>query len=427
MKTSLTMSTFSKTILTICVFLSSIIVLQAQNKDDDKYLAGAVPEIDGKVVFSESIQTQHSIDQITELIEQWAKSKNETGDKFYNNKIIYNDAQKHEIALLVEDRLIFSNTALSLDYAMINYYLIFEIKNNLCDVTIKGIKYKYSDNKEMLSADEMISDKAALNKEKTKMYRVNDKFRKKTVDMADNIFDEIEKYLNKEEYDAVENASKSRRGNNIPTAVAEKPVVKDKEIAVEQSDAKFDSKTNVETIETVATVSQNKSDNKTTMSPTETALIALTKQKSFAMSNFFIVGESVAYVRQLSAISTNDAKGKTSIICYIDNDGTVLQQSQIMPSGKFKILYYTPDSNSYNKLADLSKKYAKGESYSDTDIAMIEVFVENSNDAFRINHLKIETVSTNNISSNSTIGGLPSVGKFIKTNKTVVITGSLID
>ena len=447
------MSTLSKTILSVCLLFSSLMMLQAQNEDQN-YLAGAVPEVDGKVTFSETIQTKHNSDQIYQIIEKWAEDQRQVKDKFYDYKIIYNDTLKHELAMLISERLIFSSSALSLDYTVATYYLIFEIANNECDVVIKGIKYKYADNKDMITADEMISDRAALNKEKTKMYREHNKFRIATVNMADDTFEQLEQALNKDEYDAIKINSRTRRNigksnntsnntvrNNGSFSAAEAEDLATVLTASETSSAKANTievvnlpaTKDTPTIEEVSTIVEETGQlqaapikDKTVLN-TELEIAKLAQQKAFALNNFFIVGENMAYVRQVSALSVEFIDGKASIVCYLDNDGTILQQSQIMPSGKFKIMYYTPNSNSYNKLAELSKKYAKGEPYSDADITMIEVLVENANDAFRCNRLKIETISTNSISSKPTIENMPAVGKFIKTNKTVVITGNLID
>lgn len=434
------MSIFFKTILATCLAAFSIISAQAQSysfkdnekKNPERYLSGAVPEVDGKVVFSETVQTNHSAAEIIEMIEKWAESKNKTDNKFYNSKTTYNDTLKHELALLINDRLIFTSQALSLDYALITYYLIVEASNNQCAITLKNIKYKYVDFKNPVTADEMISDEVALNKEKTKMYRTYDKFRVTTIDMAENNFDEIEKVLNKEEYDAVKNASKTRRENNIQTAPQTTASI-DESATAQTPQVKASVVENAVAVTEPATIPMIPLTPPTTVSTNATVLAAqktisqFARQKAWAASNYFIVGENIAYVRQVSALSVEEIDGKASIVCYINNDGTMLSQSQIMPSGKFKILYYTPNYGSYNQLVELSRKYANNEAYSDTDISMIEVLLENSKDAFRINHLKIETVPTSTISNQPSIDSMPTIGNYIKTDKCVVITGSIVD
>lgn len=77
------------------------------------------------------------------------------------------------------------------------YQLILQIESGECLVTIKNIKYDYYDkgsNKDLYTAEEMISDKAALNGEKLNRYY--DKFRINTIDTIDGIFNSIDVYLN---------------------------------------------------------------------------------------------------------------------------------------------------------------------------------------------------------------------------------------
>lgn len=57
----------------LMLFLSSLpTLLHAQNRDDSKYLAGAVPESDGKVVFSKEFSISGmSQDEIYERMAHW--------------------------------------------------------------------------------------------------------------------------------------------------------------------------------------------------------------------------------------------------------------------------------------------------------------------------------------------------------------------
>lgn len=427
------MSTITKFILAVCILFFYTVSINAQNADKDKkelekYLVGAVPEEDGKVVFSETIHTKQNRNQITELVKQWSADRENEKDSRYHSKIVYNDTIKHEMAMMVDDRLVFSSNAFSLDFAIVYYYLIFQIEDEQCAVTIKNIKYKYADYKDLVTADEMISDKVALNKEKTKMYRTFDKFRIATVDMANNTFDELEEYLNKLEYESIKNAARS--GLNTKETTAKLAVANDRVIipmvVTMPAEAETISKAEVAPVES-SPKSEPSIIKDLKIEQAENKITQLANNKSFAQSNFFLVGENVAYVRQLAAISFTMSDGKPSVVCYANNDGTALSQSQIMPSGKFKILYYSPNTNSYNKLVDLSKKYAKSEAYTDSDIALIEVFIENANDALRCNHLKIETTTTNNLKNTKTVEGLPTVDKLVKTNQSIVFTGELID
>lgn len=169
-----------------------------QAQDNSKYLVGAVPEIDGKVVFSKTIDVsgKPSASQIYSLMKTWVDREYTTTEDNLQNRILLSDPKTNDIACQGEDYLIFKRTGLVLDRAKIIYQLIIHTEDGKCDLTIRNIRYDYSDNKKLLTAEGMISDKEALNKNKTKLYRDNDKFRIHTVDMFDRIFESIEVYLN---------------------------------------------------------------------------------------------------------------------------------------------------------------------------------------------------------------------------------------
>ncbi|MCS3168914.1 DUF4468 domain-containing protein [Bacteroides fragilis] len=83
-----------------------------KDDDDSRYLAGAVPEVDGRVVFSREFSIPGmSQDEIYERMLKWldgrmAQNKN-------NSRVVYKE--KGVIAAAGEEWLVFSSTALSLD------------------------------------------------------------------------------------------------------------------------------------------------------------------------------------------------------------------------------------------------------------------------------------------------------------------------
>ena len=114
---------------------------------DKKYLAGAVPVVGGKVTF--------------------------TLDK---------------------------NTALALDRTVFSYTIIAKATEGHLNLTLSRISYQYemdrTDTEGMnVTAEEWITDEEALNKKKTGLNRMSAKFRIKTIDRKDNIFDTISNAL----------------------------------------------------------------------------------------------------------------------------------------------------------------------------------------------------------------------------------------
>lgn len=171
-------------ILFVPVFLSA--------QEDNRYLAGAVPEKDGKVVFSTDLSLPgYSKDRVYDLMLEWANQQFNTRER----RVVYTDRQKGEIACISEEYLIFSSTALSLDRTLVDYRVTIECKNEAAHIELTGIQYEYSVSyqrePEKYRAEQWITDKYALNKSQTKLNRISGKFRRETVNLADRTFQSI--------------------------------------------------------------------------------------------------------------------------------------------------------------------------------------------------------------------------------------------
>ena len=158
-------------------------------QEDAKYLAGAVPEVDGKVVFAKEINLpgldQNSVfDQVYNWLDVRVK-ENKNG-----SRIVFNDKGKGQIVANIEETLVFTSNVLSLDRALFNYNLIVLCKPGKCEMQIERVRFTYENKK--LTAEEMIADKVALNKAKTEIYRGYKKFRINAIDYVGNFFGSIE-------------------------------------------------------------------------------------------------------------------------------------------------------------------------------------------------------------------------------------------
>ncbi|MDR3142382.1 MAG: DUF4468 domain-containing protein [Tannerellaceae bacterium] len=163
---------------------------------DEKYLAGAVPEENGKVVFSKDITAPSlSQSQLYDMLLLWANKRFDK-DK---NRVVYANKEKGDIAALGEDYLIFADNALSLDRSLMSYQMIIKCNGNICSLSIQNIRYEYNVSykrePERYTAEEWISDKNALMK--GKLARLNGKFRIATIDYAANLLNEAESLLAK--------------------------------------------------------------------------------------------------------------------------------------------------------------------------------------------------------------------------------------
>lgn len=184
------------TLFLLCIFFATSMFSQ----EDSRYLEGAVPEEDGKVIFSKTITPKVSISDanLYDLMVKWADTnyKGEE-DNGLLNRVLLKDASKKNIACGGETYLVFRDKLLVLDRAKMSYQLILEITSGKCEAVVRAIKYDY-DSEKNISAEEMITDKVALNKKKGKLNNYYGKFRSHTVDSVNQIFESIEVYLNGE-------------------------------------------------------------------------------------------------------------------------------------------------------------------------------------------------------------------------------------
>ncbi len=176
--------------LVLFLFCLPISVMAQNDKDDDddsRYLLGAVPEVDGKVVFSQEFDIPGmSQDQIFDKMMNWMEGRLKE-NKNPESRVAYSDKAKGLIAGVGGQWIVFKSSALSLDRTWINYRITVTCKPEQCLMEIEKIRYTYRET-EKYTAEEWITDKYALNKAKTKLIRGLSKWRKKTVDFADELF-----------------------------------------------------------------------------------------------------------------------------------------------------------------------------------------------------------------------------------------------
>ncbi len=183
----------NKYLLLSFLLLVSLCSVAQQNK----YLLGAVPEVGGKVIFEKSIAVKQPVDdnRLFNLMDKWAQNNYKAEDDL-NSRVLLSDLQSRTIACAGEKYLVFKKSALVLDQAKMSYQMVMEVGSGKCNVIVRNIRYDYSDSKELQAAEQMITDKVALNKKGDKLNRYYDKFRTQTIDSINSIFRSIDVYLN---------------------------------------------------------------------------------------------------------------------------------------------------------------------------------------------------------------------------------------
>ena len=171
-----------------------------KDNPDAKYLApNAVPEVDGKVVFQTTIHAEgKTADEIYDiLLEQITKMTKEP-NQFENSVVAIQNRESHEIGAVFREWLVFKNQTFSLDRTIMNYQLHVITRDGEADVSMQRISYDYEPERKNThyTAEEWITDKYAVNKKHTKLYPISAKFRRKTIDRKDFIFNKFNSLLN---------------------------------------------------------------------------------------------------------------------------------------------------------------------------------------------------------------------------------------
>jgi colicin import membrane protein len=176
------------------------VVEQPKENPDAKYLEpNAVPEVDGKVVFQTTLHAEgKTADEIYDiLLKQLTKMTTEP-NQIGGSVVVVNDRTKHELGAVFHEWLVFKDNTFSLDRTQMNYHILVSTRDGEADVTIKNITYDYDlDRKpQHYTAEKWINDKNAVNKKHTKLYPISAKFRRKTIDRKDFIFNKFNSLIN---------------------------------------------------------------------------------------------------------------------------------------------------------------------------------------------------------------------------------------
>ena len=210
-----------KGLLLLCMILTAGI-LHAQENNDSKYLKGAVPEVEGKVVFSKEYSIPGmSQDEIFDRMLKWMETRlKENGN---DSRVLYHNREKGQIVGTGDDWIVFSSTALSLDRTRIIYQLTVVCQPEKCDFSIEKIRYIYREGEEKYTAEEWITDKYALNKSQTKLVRGLAKWRRKTVDFAESYYQQVADALSAVESTETQETEKAEV--TAPAEAAQAPMV----------------------------------------------------------------------------------------------------------------------------------------------------------------------------------------------------------
>lgn len=164
-------------------------------KVDMKYLAGAITYNDeNKIEFTlDTDANGKTAKQIYDIVLKYMSELTQNDQNIASRVALVNDAE-HVIANTMDEWLVFSQSFISLDRTEFKYQLIAKISDNHLNLSLCRIIYNYEEGRSTgfkEPAEEVISDKIALNKKKNDLAKIFGKFRRCTIDRKDQIFAEL--------------------------------------------------------------------------------------------------------------------------------------------------------------------------------------------------------------------------------------------
>lgn len=171
---------------------------EAVSDEDTKYLEGAVTEKNGRVEWSKTYDIPgKNAEQIYDIMFKFLTDFTKTDNQLEGSCVSLVNKNEHIIIASVKEWLVFKTNFLTLDRTKFNYNIIAYCGDNTLTVVLTRIYYKYEEERVkggiLYKAEEWINDENALNRRKTKLIRGSAKFRCKTIDRKNEIFNLIGK------------------------------------------------------------------------------------------------------------------------------------------------------------------------------------------------------------------------------------------
>lgn len=180
----------NRILYTLALLALCLSAVAQENYNIEKYLkSGAVPTVGGKVVFTDSVSIVdgYTAEQVNTLARAWVESFLKDRDAARNRVV---KEENGRIDVMAQQEIVFANNAFSYDKALMNYVVTLNSAPDRCIISISRISYNYNDGTttEVIIAEDYITDENAVNKKGTRLIPMTGKFRRKTIDAADEIF-----------------------------------------------------------------------------------------------------------------------------------------------------------------------------------------------------------------------------------------------
>ena len=163
---------------------------------DKRYLAGAVPLVDGYVQFDRSFKVNNSTKtSIMDSLRSYVQRELVDGEEqLPQARLTEVNADSGIIAASIEEYMYFKRTNWQIHRVRFYYQLVLNVTNDGFTATMRRLHYRYDPEvtagefDEDRRAENWITDEAALSKDGKKLQRISGKFRKFTIDRKNEIF-----------------------------------------------------------------------------------------------------------------------------------------------------------------------------------------------------------------------------------------------
>ena len=153
-----------------------------------------VPLVDGKVEWQYDIELPgRSADDLYKATLDILTRMTSEENQLERSKVALVNPQQHSLIATMQEWLVFSSSALTLDRTKFNYVLQADCTDGHLQLRLGHITYNYEAQRDTYNykAEEWITDEFAVNKKRTRLYPIAGKFRRKTIDRKNEIFENI--------------------------------------------------------------------------------------------------------------------------------------------------------------------------------------------------------------------------------------------
>lgn len=178
----------------LLAFVFGAFGVKAQDYTDGKYLAGAVPEENGFVVFRQNYDCSGKTKaEIYSTLETYTKSLLTSKVHLVQCRITQATEEEGVVAASMEETLTFKSTAWILDTSRFFFQVVFVARDGGFEAVLRRIHYIYEPMEvrgveSALAAEDWITDREALNKRGQLRKVGGKKFRYATINRKDAIF-----------------------------------------------------------------------------------------------------------------------------------------------------------------------------------------------------------------------------------------------